>query len=209
MTIAAALLRSLELLVGGRVRFIRADIGRTLTMEDGKQFEIFRHVRVERPGEPAAVFVVRFAPRRMSVRQNINFSRLPMLPLLGLPGFREKYWCVDRKTGMCQGIYAWQRREDAQAYAASVALRLMTRRSQPDSVSYRILQQTRTSYWAFRGLDAPPGTRAIARDASGPSRTGIARDKVTVAARLGRLSERGRDRRSRESAARSRDVARG
>jgi hypothetical protein len=158
MMIPLALLRSLTLLVTGRVHFTRSDVGRVLTMEDGRRFRVFRHVQVDGPGEPGAVFVVRFTPARMSVRQNMRFSLMPMIPLLGLRGFREKFWCVDPETGMCQGIYAWLTRADADAYAASIALRFMTRRSRADSVSHRILDQSRSSYWVFGGLDAPPIT---------------------------------------------------
>jgi hypothetical protein len=39
---------------------------------------------------------------------------------------------------------------DAQAYACSVALRFMTGRSLPGSVSHQILDQSQERYWAFR-----------------------------------------------------------
>lgn len=116
-----AIARALTLLLRGKVRFPRGERGRTLIMEDGEQFTVFRHVRVEDGGKPEAVFIVRFTPARLSVRQNIRFSLVPMVPLLGLHGFREKYWCVDEQTGQCQGLYAWQTVADAQACAHSVA----------------------------------------------------------------------------------------
>ena len=119
-------------------------------MEDGKQFTVFRHAKVTSPSEPAGVFVVRFTPARLSVRQNIRFSLLPMIPLLGMHGFCEKYWCVNQRTGECQGIYAWQTVADAQAYARSIALRFMTSRSRPGSVSHQIHDQPRQPYWVFR-----------------------------------------------------------
>jgi hypothetical protein len=148
--LAAAIARSLALLLGGQVRFVRDDIGRTLTMEDGKQFSVFRHARLKAPGQPTAVFIVRFTPAHMSARQNIRFSLLPMVPLLGMHGFREKYWCVNRQTGECQGVYAWQTAADARAYADSVALRFMTDRALPGSVSHQVLDQSPDEYWAFR-----------------------------------------------------------
>jgi hypothetical protein len=142
ITVLPALGRSLVRLMAHRVQFGH-DIGQTLTMEDGMQFTVFRHVKIEGRGAPAAVFVVRFTPAHMSVRQNIRFSRLPMVPLLGMRGFREKYWCVNEETGMCQGVYGWQTIADAEAYASSVALRFMTGRSVPGSVSYRVVDQSR------------------------------------------------------------------
>jgi hypothetical protein len=162
MTILVATVRGLALLAGGRVRLRRGDVGRILTMEDGEKFTVFRHAEVEAPGEPAGVLIVRFTPARMSVRQNIRFSLLPMIPLLGQHGFREKYWCVNPDTGMCQGIYAWQTLADAEAYAASVALRFMTGRSLPGSVSHRILDQSEEPYWALRGQPCSPTTTQAA-----------------------------------------------
>jgi hypothetical protein len=138
---------------------LRGDIGRTLTMEDGEQFTVFRHAKVKGDGEPAGGFIVRFTPAHMSVRGNIRFSRLPMIPLLGLHGFREKYWCVNPDTGMCLGVYAWQTVADAEAYAASVALRFMTGRSVPGTVSHQVLDQSKERYWAF---PEHPWTRAAA-----------------------------------------------
>ena len=150
MTIVVALARSVILVLTGRVRLPRAEIGRLLTMEDGKQFTVFRHAKIAARGEPAGVFIVRFTPAHMSVRQNIHFSLLPMIPLLGMHGFRENYWCVNEQTGECQGIYAWQTIADADAYAHSIALRFMTGRSQPGSVSHQIHDQSRQPYWLFR-----------------------------------------------------------
>jgi hypothetical protein len=126
------------MLLSGRVRFPRDAIGRTVNTEDGLQFTVFRHAVVRGTDAPAAVFTVSFTPAHLSVRQNMWFSLLPMIPLLGMPGFREKYWCVDKRTGECQGIYSWHTRANAEAYANSVALRFMTGRSVPGSVSHRI-----------------------------------------------------------------------
>jgi hypothetical protein len=136
--ILAALARSLVLIMSSRVRFLRRDVGQVVTMEDGERFTVFRHVRVRAAGQPAGVFIVRFTPAHMSVRQNIRFSLLPMPPLLGMRGFHEKYWCVNPESGRCQGIYAWQTIADAEANSGSVALRFMTGRSQPGSVAHHL-----------------------------------------------------------------------
>jgi hypothetical protein len=162
MTILTAALRGLALLLSRRVRFLREDVGRTLTMEDGQQFTVFRHAKLTGRGEPSGVFIVRFTPAHMSVRTNIRFSRLPMIPLLGMRGFREKYWCVNPDTGMCQGVYAWQTVADADAYASSVALRFMTGRSLPGTVSHRILDQSQEPYWALHGQPCAPTTTQAA-----------------------------------------------
>jgi len=110
-------------------------------MEDKKEFNIFRHVsiRTKQDIEPIGLFIVRFKPANMTVEQNIKFSRRPMMVFMGFKGFREKYWCVNKDTGLCQGIYKWQTVKDAKNYSKSIAMKFMTRRSYPDSVEYEII----------------------------------------------------------------------
>ncbi len=135
--------RTVLLFLTLRVNFLRKDVGSTITMEDGQTFRIFRHVRIRTANSkpPESVFVVRFKPNHMTINQNIWFSLLPMLIIIGFHGFREKYWCVNDETGLCQGVYAWQTVEDAENYSKSVAMRFMTNRSDPKSVSARVIDQ--------------------------------------------------------------------
>lgn len=87
-------------------------------MEDGKIFSVFRHVEIidKKLKEPEAAFITRFKPAKMGIRTNILFSNIPMMVLLGFKGLRQKYWCVDYDSGLCQGIYEWQTLEDAKNY---------------------------------------------------------------------------------------------
>lgn len=146
--------RTILLFLTLRVNFLREDVGRTITMEDGKTFRIFRHVRIRTADleQPEGVFIVRFKPNHMTVNQNIRFSLLPMMVIMGFHGFREKYWCVNDETGLCQGVYAWQTVEDADNYSKSIAMRFMTNRSDPKSVSMRVIDQKAEVYWLFNGL---------------------------------------------------------
>lgn len=111
-------------------------------MEDGRAFTIFRHVIVT-PGtevtSPQAIFCVRFHLARMAPETNKIFSWLPMPFFVGLPGFRAKFWALDEKSGDWLGLYAWQTVAAAEAYAHSFAMRFMTRRSVPGSVTHEIL----------------------------------------------------------------------
>ncbi len=145
---ALGLLRTLGLLVAGKVRFHGEHVGCELEADDHERYRVFRRVviRSEAPA-PRALFIVRFTPAHMTVRQNIRFSRLPLLIFMGFRGFRSKYWCVDDATGACEGVYEWQTVADAEAYAASIALRFMTNRSVPGSVSHRILERSDDSPW--------------------------------------------------------------
>ncbi len=136
------------LFLHGRVTFLRQDEHKTICMADGQNFRVFRHVviKTDNPKPPEAVFIVRFRPARMSINQNIRFSRLPMMIFMGFGGFREKYWCVDDSSGLCQGVYFWQQWRDAKAYAASIAMRFMTQRSDPNLVSACIVRRTEANF---------------------------------------------------------------
>lgn len=150
--VAAGFLKTLFLFVAGRVKFIPESKGRKLAMEDGRTFEVFRHVRIKRSSWdrlPEAVFVVRFKPY-MSMKKNVRFSLLPMMIFMGFRGFREKYWAVDKATGLCQGLYQWQSLKDAENYSRSVAMRFMSKRLVPGSLESRIIDQSKERHWAFK-----------------------------------------------------------
>ena len=144
-------LRTILLFLTFRVKFLKEDVNRKITMEDGQTFRIFRHVKIRtsKSDRPEGAFVVRFKPENMTIKQNIRFSHLPMMIFMGFHGFREKYWCVNEETGLCQGVYAWQTYKDAENYSKSIAMRFMTNRSDPESVSAKIIDQKDEAYWLF------------------------------------------------------------
>ncbi len=127
----------------GRLHFPKKRIGEEVTMEDGQRFTVFRQVIVDpapgQPEEPGATLVVRFHVANMSPRQNKLFSLLPIPFFIGLPGFRSKLWAFNENTGDFQGIYEWDTVQDAESYANSFAMKFMTKRSVPGSVSYEII----------------------------------------------------------------------
>ena len=126
-----------------RIHFPDNFNGRVFKSNDGIDFEIFRHVIVGRASLPhdekGALFIVRFKLSAMSVEKNIKFSRFPIPMFIGLPGFRAKFWLLDRKTGYNQGIYQWKTEQDAINYSQSFAVDFMTNRAESGSVSYEII----------------------------------------------------------------------
>lgn len=141
MNPVGSFLRAAGHFMTGRLRFPRRHTGKTLVMDDGRRFRVFRHAILIPKGEPAppqALFQVRFHLTRMSPRANKVFSWLPVPFFTGLAGFRAKFWALEEESGAFQGLYAWQTLADAQAYANSFALRFMARRAAPKSLSYEI-----------------------------------------------------------------------
>lgn len=134
----------------GRVRFPGSRVGTVVELDDGL-WQVFREIVIDPPGKkvtplpvdrvdlPGAIFRPRFHIKGMSRRFNEVFSWLPIPFFAGLPGFRRKLWLVDQESGDFSGYYEWQTTEDADNYAQSFAMRFMTTRSVPGSVSARII----------------------------------------------------------------------
>jgi hypothetical protein len=150
-------IRTLLLFLTGRVRFYKQDVGSSIVMEDGKEFTIFRRVIIKdfyhKEQTPEALFIVCFTPV-MDIAKNIRLSKIMLLIFMGFKGFRSKYWCVNEETGMCQGIYEWDKREDAERYSTSIAVTNMTKRSVPGSISFEILPNTE-QYRTWQIFDKP------------------------------------------------------
>lgn len=136
-----AFLKTILYFITRKIHFPKKYAGKSVIMTDGQQFKIFRHVAMSTQlnGENPAVFRVKFHLVNMSPERNIRYSLIPMLFILGLPGFRAKFWTLNESNGDFQGIYQWDTFEDAKNYANSFALNFMTSRSVPGSVSYEII----------------------------------------------------------------------
>lgn len=139
------ILRTIYLFLSRQVQFENSVVGEKITMADGKSFTIFRRVEIGKLTanriDPQSLFIIRFTPKT-DIKANIRLSRIMLFIFMGFKGFCSKYWCVDENTGECQGIYEWAKIEDAERYSRSIAIRNMTKRSKPGSISYQILSNT-------------------------------------------------------------------
>jgi len=61
-----------------------------------------------------------------------------------LPGFRSKLWLFNPETGDTSGLYEWVTVKDAETHKNSFEAQFMTRRSDPGSVSFEVID-TRSS----------------------------------------------------------------
>ena len=129
----------------GSVHFPEEYVGDVLTMEDGQKFTVFRRLKVDGQGDNhdnQAVFKVRFKFKNLSTGANKRLSIIPVPFLMGMTGFREKYWTINEKTNDFQGIYQWSTKETAERYPDTFIFKLMTKRAAPGTVSYEILPNT-------------------------------------------------------------------
>ena len=129
----------------GRVQFPEAHVGENLKMEDGKKFTVLRRLKVERENDSAkeyAVFKVRFKFKSLTLKTNKQLSMIPAPFLMGMEGFREKYWTFDEQADYFQGIYQWESKEIAEKYPDSFIFKLMTKRAAPGTLSYEIIPNT-------------------------------------------------------------------
>ncbi len=138
----------------GRVRFPEEYVGANLTMEDGKNFTVFRRLKIEEKNDTDdeyAVFKVRFKFKSLKLKFNKRLSMIPVPFLVGMEGFREKYWTFDENTDYFQGIYQWESKEIAEKYPDSFIFKLMTKRSAPETLSYETIPNTDLSQY-IKGL---------------------------------------------------------
>jgi len=110
-------------------------------MDDGLEFRIFRHMHLESKdqSEIGSIFIVRFKFKKFSHKTNIRMSRIPIFLIAGFPGFRDKLWMIDWKSGYWQGIYQWKDVETIENYKKSFVLGLMNKRSINDTISYHVI----------------------------------------------------------------------
>ena len=129
----------------GCVHFPEKYIGQNLTMEDGEKYVVFRRLRIIDKNHitiDPAVFKVRFQFKNLNSSINKYLSMIPSPFLIGMKGFREKYWMFNESTGFFQGIYQWESRKFAEKYPNSFIYKLMTKRSAKGTLSYEIISNT-------------------------------------------------------------------
>ena len=140
----------------GRIHFSQEYIGKTLRMDDGQMFTIFRHVTLDvskrNSEDTPAVFIVRFKFAKLSQKANRITSLIPIPLIVGFPGFRDKIWMVNEETGYWQGVYQWESEKAIEDYQQSFVLGIMNKRSIQESLSYTILPNTRLSEYMERHL---------------------------------------------------------
>jgi len=127
-------------LIQGRIHFPKDRLGETVN--EGEDFEIFRHMTLDpgkdQPEKPGAIFKVRFQFASMSPEMNIRTSLIPIPFIVAQPGFRSKMWALGRKSGEFQGIYEWDSVASAENYWTSFPMKLMKKRAVPESLTYEI-----------------------------------------------------------------------
>ncbi|MFC1883968.1 hypothetical protein ACFL2O_04290 [Thermodesulfobacteriota bacterium] len=143
-------------ILSGNVSFPDEYVGKTLTMEDGEKFVILRRLKVSLKNDGidgGAVFKVRFKFKSLEFGTNKKLSMIPTPFLMGMKGFREKFWTFNENTGYFQGIYHWDSKRFAESYPDSFIYGLMTKRAEKETLSYEILSDTELSEYINKLLD--------------------------------------------------------
>ena len=138
-------LKTLSYVITGRLHFTKGRIGELVTMEDGQEYIVFRQVIVDskrrQSAKPGAILRIRYNFAHGSPKQNKLLSLIPIPFIAGLPGFRSKTWALQKDSGGFQGIYEWDTIQDAETYKNSFAVKLMTKRAIPGSITFQIIPQ--------------------------------------------------------------------
>ncbi|MFC1873947.1 hypothetical protein ACFLYX_01460 [Chloroflexota bacterium] len=141
----SSLLKTVSYVITGRLHFTKGRIGELFTMDDGQEYTIFRKVIVDLKPElvkkPGDILIIRFNFAHGSPKQNKRLSLIPIPFIVGLPGFKSKTWALQKESGGFQGIYEWDTIQDAENYKKSFAIKLMTKRAVPGSITLQIIPQ--------------------------------------------------------------------
>ncbi len=132
-----------------RLRFPKQYLFQSFDVDGDQVFTVFRHMKLvtnrEHSRGGTVVLVIRFRFARFTQAVNRRLALIPILLIAGFPGFGEKIWMVNEKTGEWQGLYEWESERVARDDRSSFVLRLMTRRAADGSVSVRIVPGTSVS----------------------------------------------------------------
>jgi hypothetical protein len=122
-----------------RIRRRKLFLKKTVRMEDGKRFVVFRHVyrkaRQRSDSENSVVMVVGFRFARFSQNANRRLSLIPIPMIAGYPGFHDKVWMLNEDDGYWQGVYQWESETAVESYRHSFVLRIMNRRAAEGTLS--------------------------------------------------------------------------
>ncbi len=118
-------------LLSGKLRYSKTFIEKTVTMQDGQKFTIFRHITTHPITEykNVCVFIVSFKFARLSHKANKIASKIPMLLITGFPGFVTKIYTVNNENGYWQGMYQWESKEALDEYKKSFVFKMMNKRA--------------------------------------------------------------------------------
>jgi hypothetical protein len=127
----------------GRLRSPRDRVGQTFRNADGHEFVIFRETVLDSlpdaPRKPEAMFRVQFQVSKIVPWRDRLVIAMKSPIFVGLPGFRSKLWMVDEKNSTYQGVYEWDRLQDAENYVRSASMDFMANVAVPGGLSYEIV----------------------------------------------------------------------
>lgn len=136
-----SILRAVFHAITFKLTFPKKYRNKTVRMEDGLRFKIFRHMRLEKriKDTRGAIFIARFKFKKFSHKVNMRASRIPIPMIAGFPGFRDKVWMIDWETDCWQGVYQFDSVGAIERYKRSFVLGVMNKRADPDTLSYEVI----------------------------------------------------------------------
>lgn len=155
--VITSLIKTAYLALLWRVHFKKDYIGKTVQMDDGQTFTIFRHIALnsqkKRSGVAQTVFRVRFKFAALSHNANKKASLIPIPLIISSRGFHSKIWMLNKTTGYWQGVYQWDSEKSVEEYKNSFVLGVMNKRAITESISYEVLPATTVSDYIDRHLN--------------------------------------------------------
>lgn len=121
--VATCAVRSIRLLVGGRLHVPNSRVGARVELPDGRSFVVFRESTCDADAAQSPVmlavwFRLRGIPPGALIRRRL-FERLCIVNTVlfaGVEGYLVKLWMVDPATSDYAGLYSWASAESAEQY---------------------------------------------------------------------------------------------
>ncbi len=137
------IVRALILFFKRRVHFAK-NINE-ITIHEKEDFIVFRKVTLDPvknySDKPKAALKVYFKFAKFSLKINRILSIIPIPLIISQQGFRSKTWLIGKDSGIFQGLYEWDSITDAENYMNSFVVKLMKRRSIPNTLKYEIAER--------------------------------------------------------------------
>lgn len=138
-------IKYIQIKTSNRLKFENQNIGDEVEVIESKKYTIFREIYLLTQSgsrkEGDAVFQVIFHAPSEKVNTVIRKTNYTIPFFIGLPGFCNKQFMVNKDKNTFAGKYEWETVDMAKKYANSFALVFMSRRSKPFQLYYRIIDK--------------------------------------------------------------------
>ena len=139
----------------GKLKYSKEYTGRTVKMDDGSIFTIFREIKrfPINSLDSECVFIVRFKFKHLGFKANKLASKIPMFLIAGQSGFVAKCYAVNHQNGFWQGMYQWKTMKDLDNYKHSFIYKMMNKRAIPETIQSWVFKNQKLNEFIYNRIN--------------------------------------------------------